>query len=349
MSDADLEILLHRILNGYLIFYYQQEKYELRRISNTVRYEADILYKDILSDEKYNDWIREENLNNLLINLGLWTTETEKSIQQLEKRIDNLKVELFENLMNTTAQKRIRSGLDSTRLGLSRINNIRNEFFSHTLEGYASSIKYEYIICHSLYKNSKRVFEYENQDHNSVSLNYFNNLVGEINKYTINTSDYKQLARSYIWKSFWSAGKNNVFPGSTSEWTDDQRSLVSFSQMYDSIHEHPECPDDKVINDDDMLDGWMIVQKRKIEKAKKQAAVDSINPNLKNAGEVFLFGRKAEEVEEILSLNSPEAMNRMKEKISYINKVGQADDGSLPDNQRQLAVEMQNMVKQQRK
>lgn len=58
MNDADLELLLHRILSGYLIFYYKQEKYELRKISNSIRYEADLLYNSIISDEKYSDWIR---------------------------------------------------------------------------------------------------------------------------------------------------------------------------------------------------------------------------------------------------------------------------------------------------
>ena len=135
-----------------------------------------------------------------------------------------------------------------------------------------------------------------------------------------------------------------MFSGVVSDWTDDQRSLVSFSQMYDSVYEHPECPDDKIIDDDDMLDGWMIVQKRKIAKAKKQAQVDDINPNLKNAGEVFLFGKQKEEVEEILSLNSKEALYRMKEKINYINRVGSSEDSKLPDVQRQIMTDTQSLI-----
>lgn len=347
MNDAELEVLLHRILSGYLLFYYKQEKYELRKISNSIRYEADLLYESILLDEHYNDWIREENLDQLLINLGLWTTETVKQIEQLEKRIDNLKVELFESRINISAQKKIRQSLDSTRNSINKIKNIRTEFFANTLEGYASSIKYEFVICNSLYKNSKKVFDYNTRDQNTISLNFFNSLINEINKYNISITSYKKLARSYLWKSFWNIHKNqSLFPGAVSEWTDDQRSLVSFSQMYDSIQEHPECPDDKVIEDDDMLDGWMIVQKRKVEKMKKQATVDSINPNLKNAGEVFLFGQKPQEIEEILSLNSREAMSRMNEKIQHINAVGSVDDGALPDNRRQIISEAQNMIKQ---
>jgi hypothetical protein len=345
MNDADLELLLHRILSGYLIFYYKQEKYELRKISNSIRYEADLLYNNIISDEKYGDWIREEYAENVLINLGLWTNETSKNITQIEKRIDNFKVELFENFMNPTSQKKIRSNLNSTRNQLNKIKSIKTDFLANTLEGYASSIKHEFLICHSLYKNSKRIFDWHSKDQNSVSLSSFNSLVSEINKYIISISEFKSLSRSYIWKSYWNMNKNtSIFPGAVSDWTDDQRSLVSFSQMYDSIYEHPDCPSEKIIEDDDMLDGWMIVQKRKVEKAKKQASVDDLNPNLKKAGEVFLFGTKPEDVEEILALNSRESLNRMKEKISAINSSSGIEDSALPDNRRQIISEAQSML-----
>jgi hypothetical protein len=136
-----------------------------------------------------------------------------------------------------------------------------------------------------------------------------------------------------------------MFPGPVSEWTDDQRSLVSFSQMYDSIYEHPECPSEAVIDDDDTLDGWMIFQKRKVEKAKKQQSIDEMNPNLKNAGEVFLFGKNSNEVEEIMSLNSPEALHKIKEKINFINKFGSTEDSSLPDVKRDLISQAQAGMK----
>jgi hypothetical protein len=344
MNDDFLEILLHRILSGYLIFYYKQEKYELRKISNSLRYEADLLYHKILSDEKYNDWIRQENVDGILINLGLWHKDTNMIMEKLEKSIDNLKVELYENFINTSQQKKIRNSLNSTRNSLDKIRSIKAEFSANTLEGYAASIKNETIICNSLFKNNQRVFREDNKDSDSSSLSYFNELVTEINKYNISIAYFRKLARHYTWRSYWNIKNHSIFPGTISEWTDDQRSLSSFSQMYDSVYEHPECPDDKIIEDDDMLDGWMISQKRKIAKAKKQANIDNINPNLRNANEVFLFGQKPEEIEEILSLNSKESLHRMREKINYINQAGSAKDDELPDVRRQIMSDAQNII-----
>jgi len=345
MDDVDIETLLHRILSGYLIFYYKNERYELRKISYSIRYKADLLYNKIVSDEKYSDWIRQDQVDNILINIGLWHKDTNKMMEKLEKSIENLKVELFENFLNTNNQKRIRSTLNRTRESLDKIKSIKTEFNANTLEGYASSIKHEFIICNSLYQNNKKVFDFENKDQNAVSLSKFNALVTEINKYNITILDFKKLARSYLWKSYWNIKSNQIFPGSVIEWTDDQRSLVSFSQMYDSIYEHPECPSENIISDDDMLDGWMIVQKRKVEKAKKQASIDNVNPSLKNANEVFLFGKNKDEAEEIIGLNSQESLGRLKEKLNFINNTGSANDSILPDNKRQILSDMNEMIK----
>lgn len=344
MNDGSIENSLYRILSGQLIFYYKQDKYELRRLSNLVRYEAEILYNKILNDEKYNDWIREENMTNIMINLGLWTRDTDKTIKQLEKRIETSKVELFENFMRPDSQKKIRKNLESAKDQLNRITSKKSDFSANTLEGYAASIKNEYMICQNLYKNSKRMFNDNDSDSNSYS--QFNEIVFEINKHTISIADFKKIARHYIWKSYWNAHKNNpIFPGPVSEWTDDQRSLVSFSQMYDSIYEHPDSPPETVIEDDDMLDGWMIVQKRKVEKAKKQMAVDELNPNLKNASEVFLFSKNNDEAEDIISLNSKESLHRMKEKLAYVKNVGSAQDSSLPDVKRDLLTQTRDALK----
>jgi len=343
MNDAETEQLLHRILCGYLSFYFRQEKYQLRAPSNEIKYEANLLYHNIINEEKYNEWIREENMLGIMIGLGLWNSSMNNIIKQTNTRIDNLKVELFQNFATTSKQKKIRQDLRFAKNQLNRILNTKQEFFNNTLEGYAISIKNEYIISNTLYKNNKKVFNYEAND--STTYSFFNDLVSEINKYVISIDDLKFLSRSNMWKTYWNANKNSVFPGSASEWTDDQRGLVNFSKMYDSVYEHPECPNDTVIEDDDMLDGWMIVQKRKAEKEKTRQTIDEVNPNLKNAQEVFLFANNNDDVNSILDLNSQESLHRMKQKIDMINSVGQIEDSNLPD----VRVDIMNQLAEMRK
>jgi hypothetical protein len=344
MNDIDVEFLLNRIFSGVLYFYSKNELYELRSCTNNIKYQANLIYKNIINEEKFNNWIREENIVPIMISLGLWTKNTQKQIETLEKQIDDLKVELYKNASMTDNQKKIRKVLFNTKAELSKWIYAKNEFASNTLEGYANSIKNEYIICNTLYKNNKRVFDNSNSGQQSYI--DFNELVNEINKNMINIDQFKFTARHSLWRSYWSANKNNVFMAQVIDWTDDQRTLVNISRMYDSIYENPDCPSEKIINDDDMLDGWMIYQKRKIEKEKNQKNIDELNPRLQNASEVFLFANNTDSFTEISDLNSGEAKYRLNEKINFINKNnGSVDDSVLPDVRRDLLQKQNELIK----
>ena len=337
MNDAEIEFYISRILSGFLVFFYNNERYELQYPNCYLRYESNLIYNNIINDEKYGEWIREENIIRVLIMLGLWTQETEKTIVQIEKQIDNLKVDLYNNILNKTMQTKIRSNLRSKEEQLHRITNIKQEFLGNTLEGYAASIKNEYIVCNTLYKNKRLVFNIDDVK-SSSSYQYFNGLINEINQHMIPIKVYKTIARSNTWRSYWNCNKNNVFNKQVIDWTDEQRSLINITKMYDNIYEHPECPDDKIIEDDDVLDGWLIVQKRKIAKAKVQQTIDSSNPKLKNAQEVFVMASDQDSREEVFGLNSGEALHRMKEKFEYINHMNNSEtieDLALPDVRRE--------------
>jgi hypothetical protein len=210
----------------------------------------------------------------------------------------------------------------------------KQNFLSNTLEGYASSIKNEYIICNTLYKDNELVFGYNN---NYKSYTLFNSLVQHIDSVIITTELFKKLARSDIWRAYWNSCKyNNLFDKASIHLTDEQRALINISKMYDNIYEHPECPDDKILDDDDALDGWMIIQKRKNDKQKKQAQFDESNPRLKNAGEVFLMASDQEDIQSISEMNSVEAKAILKEKMQFIDAKGSVDDGELPDVKRDV-------------
>ena len=77
----------------------------------------------------------------------------------------------------------------------------------------------------------------------------------------------------------------------------------------------------------------------------EQQQIELLNPKLKNAQEVFLFTNNAQEAEEIIGLNSPESLNRMKSKINYVNKFGLTQESQLPDVQ----MDLKNQLNQQSK
>ena len=344
MNENDIELYLYRIISGQTIFFYNNEEYILYAPNVEIKHRAAIIYDSIINEEKYHDWLREENCENLMIGLGIWNIAVPKQLKAFEKGLDDLKVELFNNFMMTSKTKDIRKKIKSTKDNINKIYQSKSEFISHTLEGYASSIKNEHLICNTLYKDNKLLF----QHNTNKSYTLFNNLVYHIDKLMITTEIFKILSRSSLWRGYWNADKTNIFDKCTTELTDEQRALLNISRMYDNIYEHPECPDDKIIEDDDALDGWMILQKRKNDKDKKKSQFDSSNPNLKNSGEVFVMSRSAEEKNEIFDMNSMEAKSAMKEKFSYIDQHGQVEDGSLPDVQRDVKSAIFQLKSQQK-
>lgn len=343
MNDVELELLLYRILTAKTYFVYNDTEYCLISPSTDIRYKALRLYNSIIQEEKYQNWIREENLTKVMILLGVWDENTDEVLKGLEKSLDKMKLELYKAFMFPSKQIPIRKNIENIRKNLTKILMVKQEYMSHTLEGYANSLKTEYTICQTLYKNNKLVFDGGPQNNNS-SYTFFNSLIKEIDGLIIGTDKYKALARSSLWRSYWNTNKyNNLFNHAAEDTTDEQRALINISRMYDNIYEHPECPDDKIIEDDDMLDGWMIFQKEKRDKEKKQDSLFGNNNKMKNASEIFMMANSRQEVAEIYNLNSDENNAKVNSKLSYINTKGSILEQELPDVKMALNEQIKQM------
>lgn len=336
MINQDLEYILHRIISGKTYFTFDKERYCLQAPSLDIKQRALEIYFDIVNEEKFFGWLRESNLDNLLINLGYWDLGTQNKIKELEKKIEKLKIDLYKNRLNSKMVKSLRTNIKNSNKELNRILSYKNDLYQNTLEGYANSIKNEYILCHSLYKNNQLVFKFNDNS----SYIYFNSLISASNDYSIDIQDIKKLARSGIWRSIWSCDKNNPFGINGSvRLHDDQKALINLSIMYDSVYDHPECPEDSVIEDDDMLDGWMLFQKDKNrkEKAKSQAAVSSVH---KNAQEVFIMANSQEDLENISDLNDDYNKMIIKSRMDTVKQKGSISHFDMPDVVRDAEMEM---------
>lgn len=353
MNNETIEYLVNRILSGVLIFYYNEEEYVLKNPTPIIKYRGHLLYHRILQDEKYSSWIREWEATNAMIKLGVWDSSSDATMAKLEKAIEDNKLKLYESLKRPDVFKATRKTLNDNNKRLSFLSEAKNSFRNKTLEGYAESIKSEYIICNTLYKNGKKMFG-KNQlvtNYNRFSYNTFNSIIQEIYKNSISIEQIRELARSPLWRTYWIAGKENTIGNAISNWTDDQRSLVNFSRMYDNVYEHPEAPDDKVIEDDDVLDGWFIYQKRKREKEKKQSKNNNRNNSkADNAQEVFLFPNEDQTAEEIMDLNDTSSKMRYKQKMNFLNKAQtMVEEHQLPDVKTDLLNQRAEMKRMNKK
>ncbi len=345
MDDRTLNLYLSRILSGYYIFIYNDKKYKLKYPDITIKYEADLLADQEFDKIKFNGWPTKESIVFDLIQVGLWTPGGDNELKRMEKQIEDTKVNLYLNHSNPIKLKSLRKSLQNYKNSHNKLYNRRHSFDHITVEGHCDNIRNNYILLNSIYDNNNQLISDLEND-----LGLFNGLCTVISQNIIEISVFKKIARSDPWRNYWSANKENLFSKATIDWTDEQKTLVVLTKMYDAAHESMDTPPEHVFEDDDMFDGWMIHQKRENEKTRNKNRLEKSLPGkLDKAGDVFLMAKSKEEAQAIYGMNDTEANSIIKERQNVINKQSIVKEQNLPDVQRGLILQSNEQRKNMRK
>jgi hypothetical protein len=335
MDNGLIDNYLSRILSGCFIFNYNNNQYKLIYPDIDLKYRAELYSEDEYNKNKYNDWISEDQITNFLMIIGLWHPSNNQQLENLDKQLEDLKVELYNNFLNSSKIKNIKKSISNCRKIQVDLLQKKHYLDNYTHKGYVSQLKNQFLLIESLYNsNNNKVFQYPDIDYNEL-----NNFSSIITSNQIDISVFRTIARNEKWKNYWSANKDNIFGKSVIDWTDEQRTLVIFTKMYDSAYENPDCPPESVINDDDTFDGWLILQRRNSEKQKEKNRAEKLLEGKKigDAKEVFLVANSKEEAQNIYNLNDPTSRHIIKERnkiILHSNK--DIKESDLPDVQRDL-------------
>ena len=162
---------------------------------------------------------------------------------------------------------------------------------THSAEYLANLDRYKYFAFLLTYNlNDNRVFS-NWEEFNCSDEKLINKLINEayLNS-DINEANIRKLARSEPWRSIWisSCKVGNLFDKPQCEMSDYQKMLVSWSLIYDNVFEHPDCPGDSVIDNDEALDAWLKSQSDERAKQRDQNNADNFlkNDKIRNSGEV---------------------------------------------------------------
>jgi hypothetical protein len=347
--ELDTEIILYRIINGYYYINIDNIKYKILLPNLSDKQQAQSIYLSLLDDYKFDTdcWISDKFIKYLLKTYNIWNEDNEKSYKELLKALDNAKIQYFLNFNNASNKETLKKSIINLNKNIEDAN-IQKHCFDHlTLEYYAQSLKNQYLICSTVYKeDGSKVFnEYDN-----INTSLLDKILSEIYLNSLTTNDIKKIAKHELWKAYWGSSKENIFSGCVKDWTDEQRSLVNFTKTLDSIREHMEAPSEQIIEDNDALDGWILYQHEKIEKEKKQKHIaEKYGLNDKHGNEIFLMSSNTEDTKEILSLNDRESMKNIQEIISISNSSQDSVDWvKLPHVKRELLKQQNEMMKNQK-
>lgn len=343
MDDKKITLYLSRILSGHHIFLCGGRRLKMVYPNAQLKYEAELVALEEKEKNRFSDWIKQEEVERILISQGLWTQDSPKFMAEAEKKLEDLKVAIFSNYKNPAALKFHRRSIELHRKTELKLAMSKASIEAITLEGYIENIKNNYVLCKSIYDEDNKIFFSEG---NNIEL--LDTIGSKISRATISATEFRAIARSPQWSYYWnSTDAGNLFGAPIIDWTDEQRTLAAFTRMYDGARQHPESPSDEIFDDDDAFDGWAISERRKYEKEKKKARAEKMLPgNLSNAGEVFVVAKTKEEADDIMSLNDYTGMATIKERSRAIQRSGSIRDQDLPDIQRDLIITQNEMMAQ---
>ena len=358
MDHQTKEAIIYRVVSSTHKMSIDEETYVLHAPTPEQKVLANQLYSDTIRKNRFqNCWMTEGQCLGLLIRNGLCGFEVDKNIKEIEKAIEDSKVRLFKSILNAKEHAKERKILELTKKRYMDVMHIRHIYDHLTLKGYAEMIKRQYLIYVGLhYENKVRVWNSMEEVDGLVLEQVTNIMLDE----TLTTSHIREIARTEPWRAFWGIKKEGVFGGSVFQMTDEQKSLILFSKMYESAYEHPECPGEEVIKDDDLFDGWLISQQREQEKDRKERQLDNKlktqNDKLAKADEVFLVPRKDEDgkvvsqdLKEIHNMNNAEGKIIKAQRDAVVKKKGVAKDSEFLDRRVQIQQQRNQMFIKQAK
>jgi len=343
MEGYRREYLVARICSGYLRFNINSKVcLIIKPLTIDQKYIAQEIYTEAYDKGFEDNLLTDEEILDIMRGNGFWTELDDKRLEQIPKDIENTKLKMYEAYFQSDYRETLRGFLHKAEEQLIKTIQKRHLYDSSTCAGYASYYRWNWMIENCTYYLNGDNYDWQHRSISDALSYYQENILAE--------TECRELSRTEPWRSIWNSGKKvgNLFGKPSIEFTTEQSMLVTWSSMYDSISESSECPPDDIIEDDDVLDGWLISQRKKREAQMGQSSADNMigNDKIANAGEVFVVtGSKSEDIGRVATLNDPHVTATKKARVKYIKEEGGGEVQNLPDVRQEIKMKAHNKLR----
>lgn len=341
MKQHEREYFISRIRSG--IYIIRQQSLTLKIYQPTVEQDLELnqIYLDAYEQALDDDFLTEEQMDLWMREKGLWSDEDDNKLDGLKNDIERLKLEIFNSRHNEELRERIRLYIRAGEKQLTKKIMQKMSYYENTCEGIAATERnYAFIKTCAFLGGESYKFDFFSCD--EVWQNYYSQILNE--------NSIRELARNEPWRTLWLMNNSNTFKLFTNNDRDlspDQRALLIWSRTYDNIYESMDCPSDDVIADDDMLDGWFIVQRKKREKQRAEAEVEDTvkNDKIKNSDEIFLMAGSKKDANRINEINDLGGKMVKKQRDILIKQKGEVTQNEFKDEKLKLTNQSNQMFK----
>lgn len=251
----------------------------------------------------------------------IWSEEDESLLKDNTKKIEDLKVRIYENFLRPTKKEGFRQELRQMEKEQLAILEKQHAHDHLDCQGIATYARLNWVIENTTTYKDGTPYSFDELD--------ITGILKRREKNTLEIADYRELARTDPWRTIWSNSNQDaekIFKKSTFELSEGQSSLLGWTRLYDNVSEAHESPSDKVVEDDDALDGWLISQRREREKEQSKQKLEGVVDKHGGANEIFIMTEGKEEAKEVDDLNDLEGKHVRKSRLKRLEKA--VEDGT---------------------
>lgn len=277
MEEAKKNKILYRIIQGRLRFSRLDPVLYIHEPSPEIIEESFDIYEKTYQESYLKGLYIKKELKEVLFENEMWSPIDDREADKITPQIEDLKVEAFQNYISPKKLSGIKANIRLMERTQNKLKSKIRQLDHLSCSGTAEFARSIWVLSKTV-----RLANGEQYDLNKCSLY---SMLSFYSDSSITGSEFRQVARSELFRGMWNLSKkgSSLFSERACQLTRDQSALCSFASMYDNVNENPERPNEKVIEDDDCLDGWFIFQRRKHEGEKKKREVEDMLSNSKVA------------------------------------------------------------------
>jgi hypothetical protein len=342
VDPDERELLVARIASGTVRLDLPSGPLVLRAPTRDQRYRAAEVYRDNLRAAGLAGLFDRADLLDYLLAQGLWDEDRERLFEFLPKEIEEKKVALYQAVFKANERKVLREALAVAKARHAEVCAERSAFDHVTAAGAAAMARARYLLAARLHDPRGRPV-FPAADDGGVDPALLDEATAAYGAARLDDAAYRELARTEPWRSTWATHKaeGTVFGVAPVDYTDEQRALAMWSGLYEGVYQHSECPSDEAIEDDDLFDGWMILQQRaRADRQRAGAGDDKLSDKVRDADEVYLVADSPEDARRVHDKNDQFGKALFRQRMGHLKAKGRVNELDMPDTAQRLRMEM---------
>jgi hypothetical protein len=347
-KKSNIEMKLRQIVSGFFHIKFKNKLFKFFEPTNALYSEVAFHTESLYEDLKAEGFLTEEEEEQILKDRGLWSDEKEKNLKQMQQDLEKLLSERHKYKYQSKAIASIDKAIKTLEESIKQLLDIRGSLFYHTIE-YQKSYRTNVILISECLRNrdDTKVWSSFEELENNVSASEIDELIVLTSKNRCTTSEIRKMARTEPWRTVWKTAcktSGNIFNKAITDITKSQYELCYWSNVYDSVYESSDYPGQEVIDNDEMLDDWFILQAEKYGKSKKENSEFTQNKKIANASEVFMVVDTPDDAKKVYSeLNTSKAEEIIKKRMAKIDEKGNVAEHEFADVQQNMQIELNKL------